>query len=229
MRAASTETPRDCEMWMQALHAKFDNQGNFEKKDWDMLLGHCQAVCDFPAAAFGPELIAAYPNAKVILTNRDVDSWYNSASKTILQGVQDPAFAMISSFDWAFRLYRPMLITLWDRFFEGDFEGRGKEIYTAHYDQIRKLVPPERLLEYSVDDGWEPLCKFLREDVPDVPFPNTNSTDDFVFGMKARNQKKIKEARSKAISLFCWISIFGLAFIGMLSQLGLFRHTVRWF
>lgn len=63
-------------MWMQALHAKFDNQGNFEKKDWDMLLGHCQAVCDFPAAAFGPELIAAYPNAKVILTNRDVDSWY---------------------------------------------------------------------------------------------------------------------------------------------------------
>ena len=76
MRSASTETPRDCEMWMDAINAKFDGQGTFEKADWDKLLGHCQAVCDLPAAAFGPELIAAYPEAKVILTNREVDSWH---------------------------------------------------------------------------------------------------------------------------------------------------------
>ncbi len=76
MRSASTETPRDCKMWISAINAKFKRQGSFEKDDWDKLLGHCQAVCDFPAAAFGPELIAAYPRAKVILTNRDVDEWH---------------------------------------------------------------------------------------------------------------------------------------------------------
>ena len=35
-----------------------------------------QAVCDWPACAFAKELIEAYPNAKVILTTRDVDSWH---------------------------------------------------------------------------------------------------------------------------------------------------------
>jgi hypothetical protein len=76
MRAASTETPRDCELWMQAIKAKWDGEGKFDKQDWDQLLGHCQAVCDLPAAAFAPELIAAYPNAKVILTMRDPESWH---------------------------------------------------------------------------------------------------------------------------------------------------------
>lgn len=76
MRAASTETPRDCELWMQAIKAKWDGEGKFEKEDWDQLLGHCQAVCDLPAAAFAPELIAAYPTAKVILTIRDPESWH---------------------------------------------------------------------------------------------------------------------------------------------------------
>lgn len=76
MRAASTETPRDNEMWIRAIKAKWDGEGEFGKREWDQLLGHCQAVCDLPAAAFGPELIAAYPHAKVILTNRDADSWH---------------------------------------------------------------------------------------------------------------------------------------------------------
>jgi hypothetical protein len=35
-----------------------------------------QAVCDWPACAFAKELIEAYPNAKVILSTRDVDSWH---------------------------------------------------------------------------------------------------------------------------------------------------------
>lgn len=35
-----------------------------------------QVVSDFPAVSFAPELIQAYPEAKVILTNRDVDDWY---------------------------------------------------------------------------------------------------------------------------------------------------------
>lgn len=79
MRAASTETPRDNELWMQAIKAKWDGEGKFDKEDWDQLLGHCQAVCDLPAAAFASELIAAYPKAKVILTIRDPDSWHKYA------------------------------------------------------------------------------------------------------------------------------------------------------
>ena len=44
---------------------------------------------------------------------------------------------------------------------------------------IRGLVPKERLLEWSIEDGWEPLCKFLGKDIPSEPFPNTNDAAGF--------------------------------------------------
>lgn len=40
---------------------------------------------------------------------------------------------------------------------------------------IRGLVPRERLLEWSVEDGWAPLCNFLGKPVPDEPFPHANA------------------------------------------------------
>lgn len=44
---------------------------------------------------------------------------------------------------------------------------------------IRGLVPKERLLEWTVEDGWEPLCEFLGKPVPDEPFPHTNTVAGF--------------------------------------------------
>lgn len=40
---------------------------------------------------------------------------------------------------------------------------------------VRGLVPKERLLEWTVEDGWEPLCAFLEKPVPDEPFPHVNA------------------------------------------------------
>lgn len=40
---------------------------------------------------------------------------------------------------------------------------------------IRGLVPKERLLEWTVEDGWEPLCEFLDKPVPEEPFPHANT------------------------------------------------------
>ena len=60
-----------------SLEAKYDGKGKpYGRVEFDKLLGHCQAVSDIPALCFAEELIAAYPEAKVILTVRDVDSWY---------------------------------------------------------------------------------------------------------------------------------------------------------
>jgi hypothetical protein len=73
---ALTINPRDCELWWKALQAKYEGKGKpFGPKEFDQLLGHCQAVSDVPAICFAEELIAAYPNAKVILTVRDANEW----------------------------------------------------------------------------------------------------------------------------------------------------------
>lgn len=54
---------------------------------------------------------------------------------------------------------------------------------------IRGLVPKERLLEWSVDEGWEPLCAFLGKEVPDEPFPHANAVGG---GWKAREEMATK-------------------------------------
>jgi len=135
-----------------AFAAKYDNGPAFTRADWEQLLGHCQAVCDWPAIAFAPESIAAYPEAKVILTNRDVDSWYASTLKTVYWRVTDRELRYLSYVSWGAGLYYPMLKTFFDTFFEGDFPGQAKRIYTSDYDTIRKIVSPSNLLESKVQD-----------------------------------------------------------------------------
>jgi len=44
-------------------------------KDFDELLWQYQAISDTPCVLFTDELLEAYPDAKVILTERDVESW----------------------------------------------------------------------------------------------------------------------------------------------------------
>ena len=86
------ENPPDIEFWRQAFLAKFKGQGKpFGKEQWDQLLGHCQAVTDLPTSAFIPELIAAYPDVKLILTQREENSWYASCQRTIQPATLSPA------------------------------------------------------------------------------------------------------------------------------------------
>jgi hypothetical protein len=54
-----------------------------------------------------------------------------------------------------------------------------KARFIAHYEEVRSLVPQERLLEFNVKDGWVPLATFLSKDVPEVAFPRVNDTEQF--------------------------------------------------
>ena len=44
---------------------------------------------------------------------------------------------------------------------------------------VKAAIPAERLLVHSAKDGWEPLCAFLGEPVPDGDYPRTNSKEEF--------------------------------------------------
>ncbi|OTB04719.1 hypothetical protein M426DRAFT_320583 [Hypoxylon sp. CI-4A] len=193
MMNCSIENPPDALLWMDALRAKYDGVGEpFTRKDWDKLLGNSQAVCDWPACAFAKELIEAYPEAKVVLTGREVDSWHASTTRTVYWRATDPELRLLSRFDWAAGMYYPMLKKFFDTFFEGDFPGRGKDVFARHHADVKRLVAPEKLLEYRVTDGWEPLCEFLGEPVPkESPFPNVNDNNDFVTRSRRRNRNQM--------------------------------------
>ncbi|RFU74049.1 hypothetical protein TARUN_8198 [Trichoderma arundinaceum] len=220
MMNCSIENPPDALMWMDALCAKYDKKGKpFTREDWDQLLGNSQAVCDWPAIAFAKELIEAYPEAKVVLTNRDVDSWHASTMKTVYWRVTDGELRWLSNFDWAASMYYPMLKKFFDTFFEGDFPTRGKEVFRKHYAEVRSLVPKDRLLEYKVTDGWGPLCEFLGEPIPkEFSFPNVNDNSDFVTRSRRRNRNQMKNVAFRyfvniVIAIISFIALYRLAMV----------------
>ncbi|CDS09510.1 hypothetical protein LRAMOSA10870 [Lichtheimia ramosa] len=151
--------------------------------DWDKLYEGFDAAVGWPTVAFVDRLMDAYPNAKVILTARDVDSWYQSFKKTVhkfsleLNKRDDlPKYMQ----EWR-KLNKALILdgALADPERFNDEEAI-KFKYNAHVEWVKKNVPSERLFVMELGEGWERLCKFLDVPVPDVPYPSVNSTNDFV-------------------------------------------------
>lgn len=224
MMSASIENPPDALMWRDAFAAKYDNGPAFTRADWDQLLGHCQAVCDWPAVAFAKELIEAYPEAKVVLTNRDVHSWHASTMKTVYWRVTDLEIQWLQYFSWGAGFYYPMLKKFFDCFFEGDFVGKGKEIYLRHYDEVRGMVSKENLLEFQVKDGWEPLCEFLGDRVPrGRKFPHVNDNADFVSRSKWRNKMQMANVALNLLLIVLVMAVFWVVLLTTMRILALRR------
>lgn len=172
----------DCKIWDEALDAKFLGKGNpFTRKDWDQLLGDHSAVADVPAIAFAEELVEAYPEAKVILVDRDIEKWYKSFDDTVIANMWSSSLRFAAKCDpWYVRRLQSTHMK-WAVGWMGahnkkEMQEKATAKYREHYALVRKLVPKDRLLEYRLGSGWEPLCEFLGKPVPDVPFPNVNET-----------------------------------------------------
>jgi hypothetical protein len=144
-----------------------------EPLDWEKIFGNYQAAVDWPAAAFYNELMKVYPDAKVLLSIRDPEKWYESTKGTIYTMVDAPEPSPL--LQMATKL-------VWEQTFDGKFEDRryAIEVFKRHNEEVKKHVPPERLLVYEVKEGWKPLCEFLGVAIPkEEPFPHLNDTEAF--------------------------------------------------
>ena len=130
-----------------------------------------------------PELIAAYPDAKVIVCMRDPDVWYKSVQGSIGKRINSPVMDILEFFDTAFlKRFLPMVNASMTGLFGPNGvqdEDHTKKVYVSLHEEVRRIVPKDRLLEFQLKQGWEPLCKFLGKDVPDTPFPRVNESTEF--------------------------------------------------
>ena len=139
--------------------------------DWHELLAGYAAAVDWPAASFWPELSEAFPDAVVLLSVRDAQSWWESANETIFT-----AIPRSSRTEW-----RHMIAELFARRFTAAIKDQAAAIaaFDRHYARVRERVPPHRLVEWKPADGWAPLCAALDLPVPDEAFPHRNTTAEF--------------------------------------------------
>ena len=202
---------KDPDLWIRAFEAKYEGKGEFTKADWDQLLGLSQACCDLPAAVFSPELAALYPEAKVVILNRDPDSWYESMVASVGKAMNPSGLGSILNLVYTV-LFDPQTRN-WMRFSRtmarqlpkpGDRAG-AIAWFKERYAEFREKIPAERRIEFSVKDGWAPLCEYLGVPVPmiedehtgrkvEAPFPHVNDRAAFA----ANFVKSSARARSRA-------------------------------
>jgi len=132
------------------------------------------ATVDWPAAPFWPEISAAFPDAVILLSVRDADAWWKSASGTIFVALAT-YYADDAPDDGWTRMGRGMMNA-----FTPDWrdEAAAKAAYLAYNENVRATAPKDRLLEWRPEEGWGPICAALHLEVPDEPFPHTNTTAD---------------------------------------------------
>lgn len=141
---------------------------------WDEFLADYVAAVDWPAASFWPELLAANPDALVLLSVRDVDAWWASARATIFSPRLEEQKGRVGfPPEWPDAVLESRFDPRWRE------EGAAKEAYLRHNDAVRSAVPAGQLLEWAPGDGWEPICDALGVAVPDGPFPHANTSADF--------------------------------------------------
>ena len=160
--------------WRNVANGKIGDQYK-----WDQVFSKYSATVDNPACCVWRELIAAYPDAKVVLTvhPRGADAWYESTMDTIYFTETMWQFKVLKLFTPFGRKMGDMCRKLiWQRSHKGTMNDRSKAIerYHEHIDEVKAAVPAEKLLVFSVNQGWNPLCEFLGVPQPSTVFPNVN-------------------------------------------------------
>lgn len=137
--------------------------------DWDELFDGFSATVDWPAAYYWRELAAHYPEAKILLTYRDAESWYSSMENTILTFLRDTE----NDQGMGPRLRRDV--------FSGNVQDKDHviSVYQRNIAEVQAAFGPDRLLSYELGSGWGPLCNFLGLDTPSAPFPRSNDPASF--------------------------------------------------
>ena len=149
-----------------------------EAVDWDRVFLGYRAQVDWPGARYWRELVQHFPKGKVVLTVRDPDTWFDSVQATIVPFLAargkhpSPHVNAIAEMGNE---------TVAVQVFDGRLSERehAKRIFLEHIAEVQAAIPADRLLTFDLRDGWQPLCDFLEVEVPEIPFPKTNSSKQF--------------------------------------------------
>jgi hypothetical protein len=171
------QKPEHVPVWHAAAHGK--------SVDWDGVFAGYQASVDWPSCNFWQEQMVRYPDAKVVLSERDPERWYESVMNTIYpmsipyRHSEDP-----QKRSWGMMIYD----LVWQGTFGGRIEDKDHaiDVYQAHNRKVKETVPADRLLVHESSAGWEPLCQFLECPVPQEDYPSSNSTEEFKARAAAR-------------------------------------------
>lgn len=160
---------------------------------WESLFEGYDSCVDWPATYYWRSLVEFYPDAKVLLSVRDAEAWVKSIQATIF-----PALRSVSNMPPGEQRDRREMTyeIIARRTFDERLDDHDHliSVFQRHAEDVQSIVSKDRLLTYDVAEGWGPLCGFLGVEVPEDPFPFTNTTVEF----QERARERDRTAREAA-------------------------------
>jgi hypothetical protein len=166
-----------------ALLPQWQKAVDGEQVDWKQVFDGWESTVDWPACTFWEQIWRDFPDAKVLLSVRDPESWYASCQKSIHASAQAAVKGELEGGTVEVSPEAMKMINglIWNGTFEGRFDDKefALEVFERHNEDVKSKVPADKLLVYEIGQGWEPLCEFLEVPVPDAPMPHLNDATSF--------------------------------------------------
>ena len=149
---------------------------NGTKPDVKRVYQNADAVVDMPGNLFFQEILEAFPDCKVILSEREEDSWVKSWTRQ-LESLQATPSEFVTPLSQTCRKMSRVFDSYVNAAY-GSLNSKSTYVFRnrfrIHNHRVKSIVPADKLLVYNVNQGWKPLCDFLGCEVPTVPFPHEN-------------------------------------------------------
>ncbi|CAK8694537.1 unnamed protein product [Clavelina lepadiformis] len=159
----------------------------FEKgatdEDFRQMYDGVDAVTGAPVFYLWEEIHHAFPDAKIILTTKEVERWYKSRCKQGTELARNKLYQLV-------QILSPT----------------GWRYFKFYQGFVRMNAPKDKLLVYDVKQGWEPLCTLLGKSIPDKPFPHVNAKAEIMTDLMKSHpafHKMYKETRITISILLC--------------------------
>nr|XP_002132185.1 uncharacterized protein LOC100187240 [Ciona intestinalis] len=167
-------------------------------EDFKRMYEDVDACIDAPTFCYWEEIHQAFPDAKIILTLRDEESWYKSFAKqmeTLDRNIVLKIMFIFTPIGYRmFNFFKNLNRVAYSTYtsrprmnMNVSNEMLLKQLYRKHNAHVLMNAPKEKLLVYNVKQGWKPLCKFLGKPVPKSPFPHKNKNASLYDEMMAEN------------------------------------------
>ncbi|WP_404355956.1 inositol monophosphatase family protein [Methylotuvimicrobium sp. KM1] len=175
------------------------SSGDLESSVDLSIIDEYDAFTDTPIPSFYRELDARYPNAKFILTVRELNPWLISCKKQFNQRATEKRD------DATNHLFNDIYDS---PFFDEEKFTTGYQRFVNEALDYFKNRPDDLLvIDISAGEGWDKLCSFLNKPIPDLPFPKSNVTQiqwiamDELFSIAGAAGAELVNARGKIARL----------------------------
>ncbi|KAI1412119.1 hypothetical protein F5Y13DRAFT_163657 [Hypoxylon sp. FL1857] len=203
--------------WPEVAPKRSPPRPPFTRADWDEAWGNEYDITTEMASPFADQLIKAYPEAKVVIVQREFEPWWESFRCEMLDPLFSPVGTIVSFIAAhimgirAGQTMRKVHFGFFGARNRDEIEANARKTYDQYYERIRSLVPAENRLEYKLGDGWGPLCAYLGKDIPDVPFPFVNVRKSHSETAASQRDAVMVKAAWKILSVGVGLAAIGAA------------------